>query len=338
MNFKAKGCKLLSLIFQLIINVQPVKIFPFTPANIVLLVLSMACVFSLLPASYALAAGLIWGWFFADRQSFPLASWASLLLKIAIVLLGFSLPLTELWGTAKDSFVLTVSVIAGALILGLLIAKLFKLDKQQGWLISSGTAICGGSAIAAVGTSIKASSHNMVISLAIVFILNAVALFVFPAVGHWLDLTQSQFGLWAALGIHDTSSVVGAAAVYGEEALDVATTTKLSRALWIIPLAIIASMSQHSGKIRFSLPLFIVFFLLASSVSSFLMSPELMAQVGTYIKPASKNLFALSLLWMGTSLNKAAIKAIPFRSMLLGIILWLAVSISSLYVVMQWYP
>lgn len=130
-----------------------------------LLVLSLACVFSLLPASYALAAGLIWGWFFADQQALPLSSWASLLLKIAIVLLGFSLPLGELWGTARDSFVLTVSVIAGALLLGLLIAKLLKLDNQQGWLISSGTAICGGSAIAAVGSSIKANSQNMVISL-----------------------------------------------------------------------------------------------------------------------------------------------------------------------------
>lgn len=259
-------------VFQLIINVQNSKLFPFTPANIVLLVLSLACVFSLLPASYALAAGLIWGWFFADQQALPLSSWASLLLKIAIVLLGFSLPLGELWGTARDSFVLTVSVIAGALLLGLLIAKLLKLNNQQGWLISSGTAICGGSAIAAVGSSIKANSQNMVISLAIVFILNAVALFVFPAVGHWLELSQSQFGLWAALGIHDTSSVVGAAAVYGEEALEVATTTKLSRALWIIPLAIVASISQHSGKIKFSLPLFIVFFLLASAISSFLLS------------------------------------------------------------------
>lgn len=301
--------------------------------NIILLLLSIACVLGGLSASYALAAGLIWGWFFAGSHSLPLSSWGSLLLKIAIVLLGFSLPMNELLNNAKDTFWVTVGVIFGVLVFGLLIARLLKLNKEQSWLISSGTAICGGSAIAAVGSSIKAQGHNMVIALAIVFILNAIALFVYPAVGHWLELSQRQFGLWAALGIHDTSSVVGAAAVYGDEALDLATTTKLTRALWIIPVALIASLSQQNGKLKITIPLFIIVFLLASSIGSYVDS----GFASAYIKPSAKNLFALSLLWMGSSLNQAAIKSIPLKSMLLGVILWLLVSLISLFIVLQWY-
>lgn len=310
-------------------NQSPTK----TIANILLISLSILCAVGWLKSSYALAAGLLWAWFFAGSHALPLSSWGSFLLKTAIVLLGLSLPMTELLDTAKDSFLLTIGVIGGALIIGLLLAKILKLDKEQGWLISSGTAICGGSAIAAVGSSIKANGHNMVISLAIVFILNAVALFTYPAIGHWLELTQQQFGLWAALGIHDTSSVVGAAGEYGDQALDIATTTKLSRALWIIPVALIASMANQSGKFRLSIPLFIIMFLFASSLGSVIG----LEVASTYIKPAAKSLFALSLLWMGSSLNQAAIRSIPIKSMLLGVILWLLVSIVSLWLVMTFY-
>lgn len=306
-----------------------------TAANILLILLSLLCVVGFLPASYALACGLIWGWFFAGSHQLPLGSWAGLLLKVAIVLLGFTLPFGQLMSTAGDSFWLTIIVITSAIILGLILAKLLKLDNQLSWLISSGTAICGGSAIAAVGSSIKANQQQMVISLAVVFLLNAVALFIYPVIGHWLELTQQQFGIWAALGIHDTSSVVGAAAVYGDEALEVATTAKLARALWIIPVAIIASFSVSSGKFKLNIPLFIIFFLLASSIGSFINFDTL----AIYIKPAAKNLFALSLLWMGTSLNKQAIKAIPYKAMILGLILWLLLSagtLSAVYVLIEY--
>lgn len=301
-------------------------------SNILLISLTILCILGLLKASYALAAGLVWGWLFSGSHSLPLGSWASLLLKVAIVLLGFTLPFTELVSNAGNGFWLTISVIAGAIVLGLIIGKCFRLEQHQSWLISSGTAICGGSAIAAVGSSIKANQQQMVIALAIVFLLNAVALFVYPAVGHWLELSQQQFGLWAALGIHDTSSVVGAAADYGKEALEVATTTKLARALWIIPVALIASLAVHSGKFRLTIPLFIVFFLLASSLGSVVN----LEQVAPYIRTAAKNLFALSLLWMGTSLNKQAIKTIPVKAMLLGITLWLVLSIATLLLILYW--
>lgn len=299
-------------------------------ANSLLIILTLLCVVGLLKASYALAAGLIWGWFFSGSHKMPLGSWAGLLLKVAIVLLGFTLPFTELVTNAGDSFWMTVMVIGSAIILGLIIGKLFKIDQHQSWLISSGTAICGGSAIAAVGSSIKADQQQMVTSLAIVFLLNAVALFAYPAVGHFFDLSQQQFGVWAALGIHDTSSVVGAAAEYGKEALEVATTTKLARALWIIPVALIASVAVQSGKFRLTIPLFIVFFLLASSIGS-LVNLDTLA---VYIQPAAKNIFALSLLWMGTSLNKQAIKAIPIKAMLLGFILWIVLSVATLTLVL----
>lgn len=301
-------------------------------ANSLLIILTILCVTGLLKASYALALGLIWGWFFAGSHSLPLGSWAGLLLKVAIVLLGFTLPFEELVSNAGNSFWLTVTVIGGAIVIGLLLGKLLKTDNKQNWLISSGTAICGGSAIAAVGSSIKANQQQMVVSLAIVFLLNAVALFIYPAIGHWFELSQNQFGIWAALGIHDTSSVVGAAADYGKQALEVATTTKLARALWIIPVALIASIVAHSGKWRLNIPLFIIFFLLASSLGSWFD----MSSLTDYIQPAAKNLFAMSLLWMGTSLNKQAIRAIPFKAMLLGIILWLILSIGTLLVVMYW--
>ncbi|AOE49291.1 YeiH family protein [Kangiella sediminilitoris] len=301
-------------------------------ANTLLILLTILCVIGLLQASYALALGLLWGWFFSGSHRLPLGSWAGLLLKVAIVLLGFTLPFNELVTTAGGSFWLTVLVISGAIILGLLLGKLLKTDHKQNWLISSGTAICGGSAIAAVGASIKANQQQMVVSLAIVFLLNAVALFAYPTIGHLLELNQHQFGIWAALGIHDTSSVVGAAAVYGDEALEIATTTKLARALWIIPVALIASFASHSDRFRFNIPVFIVFFLLASGLGSWLD----IASLSDYIKPSAKSLFALSLLWMGTSLNKQAIRAIPLKAMILGIILWLILSVGTLMVVMYW--
>nr|WP_227551326.1 putative sulfate exporter family transporter [Kangiella sp. HZ709] len=303
--------------------------------------MSIAALFGWLNASYALASGLILGWFANGRyqplESSSLNKWASLLLKIAIVILGFSLPVTELLATAKTGFGLTVAVIGGTLLIGLLLSKALKLNNEIAWLISSGTAICGGSAIAAIGSSIKASGNNMALCLAIVFILNAVALFLYPIIGHWLGLSQLQFGLWAAIGIHDTSSVVGAASQYGEEALNVATTTKLSRALWIIPVALLAAFisnkkATENQSTKVTIPWFIVLFIVASFMSDFLpldtMKPN--------IQFVAKSLFALSLLWMGASLNKKSILGISPKAFILGIILWLLISIIGLTVI-YWY-
>lgn len=312
----------------------PDKKFPIASiANLLLIVLTLSTLLGLLKASFALAAGLMWGWFFAGSHQLPLSSWGSLLLKAAIILLGLTLPIQEIIITAQNSFFLTLGMISFTLSLGLLASRILKIDHQQAWLISSGTAICGGSAIAAVGTSIKASHTNMVTSLAIIFILNALALFIFPSVGHLFEMTQEQFGLWAALAIHDTSSVVGAAVDYGSQALDTATTAKLARALWIVPVALLAAMLGNTNKYKLSIPLFIIFFIISSMLSSFI-DHEL---ASNYIKPMAKNIFALSLLWIGSSLNQAAIKSIPLRSFMLGMGLWFIISIVSLFIIIQWY-
>lgn len=304
---------------------------------LLLAALSILCLIGLLNATYALAAGILWGFLFADRTKLPLSKYAGLLLKVAIVLLGLTLPILSLADTAKSSFLPTISLIALTLSLGLLLSKWLKIGSQQAWLISSGTAICGGSAIAAVGSSIQAEQSNLVISLAIVFILNAVALWVYPIIGTYLELSQYQFGLWAALGIHDTSSVVGAAAAYGQEALNIASTTKLARALWIIPVALFASMLTQKRGFKFDLPIFILLFIVASLIGSYFNSQFDLSNEMSYLKTGAKYLFALSLLWMGASLNKKAIQTIPIKSLVLGIILWLVVSVLSLLVVMNFY-
>ena len=165
------------------------------------------------------------------------------LLQYSVVGLGFGMNLYESLASGREGMLFTVVSVVGTLVIGMLIGrKLLKVDKETSYLISSGTAICGGSAIAAVGPVIKAKPASMSVALAVVFVLNAIALFIFPSIGHWLGLSQQEFGTWAAIAIHDTSSVVGAGAAYGEEALKTATTIKLTRALWIIPLALVTSL------------------------------------------------------------------------------------------------
>ena len=177
------------------------------------------------------------------------------LLQYSVVGLGFGMNLYESLASGREGMLFTIISVVGTLVIGMLIGrKLLKVDKETAYLISSGTAICGGSAIAAVGPVIKAKPANMSVALAVVFVLNAIALFIFPFIGHWLGLSQQEFGTWAAIAIHDTSSVVGAGAAYGEEALKVATTIKLTRALWIIPLALVTSFIFKSKDRKISIP------------------------------------------------------------------------------------
>ena len=294
-----------------------------------LLLLTIACLLGWLNAATALAAGLAYGLLLENPFSLVIGKWADLLLKTSIVVLGFTLAIGQLWQTTANTAVITVILVTGAMLLGWGVGKLLKAGNEKSVLISAGTAICGGSAIAAMASTLNTKTENTVVALAIVFLLNAVALFLYPLIGQWLDLSEAQFGIWAALGIHDTSSVVGAASVYGNEALDVAATTKLARALWIIPLVVVTASLQH-GKLKVSVPLFIVLFVVASVIGTLL---EIDGALAAGISHWAKVGFAVSLLWMGASLNKATIANLPIRPFLLGVILWTIISVSSLAVV-----
>lgn len=249
------------------------------------------------------------------------------LLKISVIGLGFGMNLNKTLEVGKEGLGLTIFTIATVLILGYFLGKLLKIDKGIAYLISSGTAICGGSAIAAVSAVVKAKEKQISIALGVVFFLNAVALFVFPPLGHLLGLSQADFGLWSAVAIHDTSSVVGAALAYGEEALDIAVTVKLARALWIIPLTIV-SMFLFKGKTdSIKIPWFIFIFIAAVIFNSYVDLPSIIS-VG--IPTVAKQLLVLTLFLVGSGLTIQSIKESGAQPIVLGSILWIVISVSSL--------
>ena len=253
------------------------------------------------------------------------------LLKLSVIGLGFGMDLNKSLEVGKEGFLLTIITISSTLILGYFIGKVLKLDKVISYLIASGTAICGGSAIAAVSAVIKAKEKEISIALGVVFFLNALAIFVFPLLGHQLDLSQKDFGLWSAIAIHDTSSVVGAALAYGEEALDIAVTVKLSRALWIIPLSIF-SMFLFKGKANsIKIPWFILLFVIAVIANSYLNLPDWMS---FSIPQISKQLLILTLFLVGAGLTFTSIKESGAKPIILGVSLWVIISIVSLVYIM----
>ena len=253
------------------------------------------------------------------------------LLQYSIIGLGFGINLNTAIEAGSQGFLFTVSTIALVMIFGLLLAKILKIDKTIAQLISAGTAICGGSAIAAVAPILKANSKQTSVALGIVFVLNAVALFIFPEIGHFFNLSQNQFGIWSAIAIHDTSSVVGAASKYGNEALQIATTVKLARALWIIPLAFLISIfTKSEGKIK--IPYFIGFFVLAILAGTYL---PFLQNFNSIISEISRDTLKVALFLIGAGLSLQNLKNIGIKPLLLGIILWIFISSISLYAVLQ---
>ena len=256
------------------------------------------------------------------------------LLQYAVIGLGFGMNLHDSLASGKEGMIFTVVSVVGTMLVGMLIGyKLLKVDKSTSYLISSGTAICGGSAIAAVGPVIKAKDSEMSVALATVFVLNAVALFVFPVLGHWLGLTQQQFGMWAAIAIHDTSSVVGAGAAYGEEALQVATTIKLTRALWIIPLALVTAIIFKNKENKISIPWFILWFVVAILINTYVLRD--LPQVGKIISIIARKVLVLIMFFIGASLTKNTLKSVGFKPLIQGVILWLVVGTCSLIYIMN---
>lgn len=254
---------------------------------------------------------------------------SKMLLQYSVVGLGFGMNLHESLASGKEGMTFTIISVIGTLAIGMLIGrKLLKVDRETSYLISSGTAICGGSAIAAVGPVIKAKPANLSVALAVVFVLNAIALFIFPSIGHWLELSQQQFGTWAAIAIHDTSSVVGAGAAYGEEALEVATTIKLTRALWIIPLALATSLIFKSKDSKITIPWFILYFIIAILLNTFVL--DSVPQVGTAVSGIARRFLTLTMFFIGASLSMDVLLAVGIRPLILGVLLWIVISVGSL--------
>ena len=251
------------------------------------------------------------------------------LLQYSVVGLGFGMNLHASLASGKEGMMFTIISVIGTMIIGMFIGrKILNVNRDTSYLISSGTAICGGSAIAAVGPVIKAKDSDMSVALATIFVLNAIALFIFPVMGGWLGLTQQEFGTWAAIAIHDTSSVVGAGAAYGEEALQVATTIKLTRALWIIPLALVTSVIFKNGGKKISIPWFILWFIVAILLNTYIL--DSVPEVGKAISGLARKGLIITMFFIGASLSTDVLKAVGVKPLLQGVLLWLVISIGSL--------
>lgn len=275
----------------------------------------------------ALLAGVIVTNTIGDAYPQFTARYTGLFLKASVVLLGLGIQVHTAWEAGSQAFPLTAVSILSTLIAGLLLAHWFKLPSRLGFLISGGTAICGGSAIAALAPAVEAGGGETSMALGVVFLLNALALLLFPFIGHALHLSAYQFGLWCAVAIHDTSSVTGAAAAFGKEALELATTVKLVRALWIIPLTIIAPLLQKRSLGRLRMPWFIPLFVLMIGLNSVLELPGFVLEGGAFLAHAG---LKFSLFLTGLTLTRDRFVSLGFRPMLMGIVLWVAVSVASL--------
>ncbi len=287
------------------------------------------CFFPIVSPPIALFLGIIFVNIFG--QVFNADKIIKIVLQVSIVGLGFGINLKQALQAGSEGFLFTVFSITLIVVLGIVLGYIFRIDKIITQLISFGTAICGGSAIAAISPILKADGKQTSVSLGIIFLLNALALFIFPEIGQYFHLSQNQFGIWSAIAIHDTSSVVGAASKYGHESLQTATTVKLARALWIIPISFMLSfLNKSGGKIK--IPYFIGFFVLAILVNSYFPAIK---EVTNYVVDFSKSSLKVALFLIGTGLSFQNLKNIGIKPLLLGIILWVAISIISLFAVLE---
>jgi uncharacterized integral membrane protein (TIGR00698 family) len=275
----------------------------------------------------ALCSGMIFGLAFLHPFAADSSALAKFLLQASVVALGFGMNLHEVLKAGRNGFLYTALGIGFALLAGTLIGRFLFVRGTTAYLISTGTAICGGSAIAAIGPIVHASAEEMAVSLGTVFILNSIALFIFPSIGSALHLSESQFGLWAALAIHDTSSVVGAASRYGNEALVVATTVKLARALWIMPLALAtAAVRRSQSKVR--VPWFIFLFCLAAVINTYGPQEPRLSQMFFQLGRLG---LTVTLFLIGTGISRTTLKEVGWRPLAQGVLLWILVGAASLY-------
>ncbi len=290
------------------------------------------CLAPLISPPIALGMGLLIGMTLGHPYAKLNKKWTKILLQVSVVGLGFGMDLGKVLEASRTGVLFTIITIVGTLMLGYIVGRILKLTTKTSHLISSGTAICGGSAIAAVGPVLNADENEMSVSLGTIFILNAIALFVFPAIGDLLHLSQTQFGIWAAIAIHDTSSVVGAAARYGQEALGIATTVKLARALWIVPLVLLTSVLFRTKDSKISIPYFILLFVVASVLRTYI---PFVASISESIVMLAKIGLTITLFLIGAGLSRTMLKAVGARPLILGMVLWIVISAVSLWAVMN---
>lgn len=293
------------------------------------LVLLLLCLWPRIDTAIALAAGIAFSLLFNNPFPRLTSKWSKILLQISVVGLGFGIGISKVVNEGKHSILYTIIGIAVTLFIGWLIGKALRVTANTSQLITFGTGICGGSAIAALAPVIKAKDEEIAVSLATVFTLNSVALILFPFVGRLMHLSQESFGLWAALAIHDTSSVVGAAASFGAVALAIATTVKLTRALWIMPITLgIALMRKSDQTVKF--PHFILGFVLAALIRSLLPHEHIAWDTIAF---AARRLLVATLFLIGSGLTRELLKRVGIRPMLQGVALWIIVSIGTLTII-----
>lgn len=301
-------------------------------SKIIFIGAALICTFPFVDTPFALLLGIVLTQ--TIKHPFHNASKkiTHILLQVSVIGLGFGMNAMQALEAGKQGLIFTVFSILSTLTLGLFIGKRLKVENNTSYLISTGTAVCGGSAIAAISSIIKSNEKQISTALGTVFILNSVALFLFPYIGHLLHLSQHQFGVWAAIAIHDTSSVVGAANQYGAEALQIATTIKLERALWIIPLAIISVFAFKSESKKIKVPYFIFLFVVAMLLNTFI---PVVHQQAPAIVLLSKIGLKITLFLIGTSLTKHLLASVGIKPLIQGVLLWAFISVLSLMVILQ---
>jgi len=288
-------------------------------------VILFLCFMPFISPSLALGLGIVLS--LMGLKHDDITKYTSFSLHASIVLMGFGMNLTQVISASKTGFIDTAISVVFVMCIGLLITRILKIESKIGLLISAGTAICGGSAIAAVAPVVNAKNYQVSFSLVVIFILNAIALLIFPILGHYFNMSQETFGTWAAIAIHDTSSVVGAGATYGVKALEVATTVKLIRALWIIPLSLVIAFTQKdkaNGKIK--IPWFIGLFV-ASILTAYLFPSNAVSY--EHLNWLGKRGMVIALFLIGSNISFSEAKQAGFKSFVLGVLLWFLIAISS---------
>ena len=303
-----------------------------TTREVIFMFFVVLCLSPLISPPIALLMGLIIAQFIGHPYLNLNHKATHILLQVSVVGLGFGMNVNNALKAGKEGFILTIVSIIGTILIGIFLGKLLKIEEKISFLIATGTAICGGSAIAAISPVIKANEKQISVALGTIFILNSVALVLFPFIGHNLNLSETQFGLWCAIAIHDTSSVVGAAGKYGAHALEVATTVKLARALWIIPIALLSTFVFKNKDTKIKIPYFIGLFILAMIANTYI---PIVRDYSHYITEFAKATLTLTLFLIGCGLSRKVLVSVGYKPLVQGIVIWIIISVSTLWAIIS---